>query len=574
MEQLIKQEKKFKNLVELYADDLKNKKDVDLAFQKYQYYINKLNEVQEEIYRMKMEEASAKPKNTMDEEKERLTLLVSIIKERKKGRKKLIDNIKENVPENEDEYLDITEDETTLLDEYTRKISLINEYVQRKNEIISLEEKINIDSIQLEEATKIKEQNTIFNENLELELNEFFFESFKNIEEISKEEDKNEISLLKYEGLIKELLNLQEKNLKELNGKVKRSKNKTKVQTELETKQKQIEETKLEHFNLKERIYLLSIIKLLATKDTEYQQMIEKRKNISQLLNNRNKLIKKYKLEIENEKFHYLELKVKEQYELIKEQEQNIKLIDKLTTTINKTNDEKGHLEQLNNQEEYAKIREEFKENTSKEVEVDTNIVPPYEEIEFPIWKSERPTSRQEIDETTLQEETISEPQEEVVVEEEKQLDEVEAPVEENEIEKILKSLEIEQETKFQDEITPISPAAEVINEENPVENVNQEEFITEYDDQEDKLVNDEIEEIVEKTKEQETTDLEDTELEHIMAYIQSISDIPVKMNKNSIITKGKNVLKQIAGMFKKDSFTLDKDGNIVDPTVKRRTLE
>lgn len=390
--------KKYQYFIKLDMSNIKDGTNIEESIENYKKHVKMLEQLREEEYEKKLSllEENYKVADevyTIIQERDRLDTLIKLIEARIKERnqtKKEYEKVLKSYDKEKDLFFKELENDIEIkslknLEEYNDKLRRIKIFIKRNEDIIALKEKNNSAEIALKDALIEKNANDAANNDLETNLLKFFNENFvifKDLTETNIEE------MASIEKIYAENIRLKESRiLKKLNAE---SRNKPKdktIKSQLEQERKSLKELKIKHFEIKDRIRMISLSSLIQSACIDYETIKAKREGILSILEERNALIKKYRLQENNKNFYDLGLLVSKQLKEIQNQEKNNKLVKQLREDISKNNQIIEEKEKENEESEYLELSIEFSnsyqtENTKKtEDEMNNYFITPTNEM-------------------------------------------------------------------------------------------------------------------------------------------------------------------------------------------------
>ncbi len=357
-------EKKFKILrTSIMLGNLKNKEEILSEYEDTAREIDKIKKnVYEELLAAKMYTTIS-----LEEEATRLKDLIAFIEKRVEERNDFVDD-----------YIKITSnfldglDKVSLENElasYKTRYNNIEEYLNNCEEIKRLNIKLKELRDELEEKYENKANNELINSKLEDEL----IDEFNRF--ISRDKYYYELN---YTDIDLELTKLEESL----------SEKKTVLDTftssyqalvnvgisgaEREEYSSYVQEARLNYYEDLEKKCVLNIYKLVLDKEVDYDKLYEKRLNIDNILNERDRMRESLAITKRDDLEYFANL-CREQFSIIKSQKFNIENIDKLILEISDCENRLDNLEEANNREEIVDLLNEFSVET-----------PQIEKIELP----------------------------------------------------------------------------------------------------------------------------------------------------------------------------------------------
>lgn len=300
--------------------------------------LNNIIETTNEIYEEKYNEINSKAVEGFEEEKEKYNEIINLINKREEYITNLISK----------HYIFTSKkfDEPSFLgkfdiDEYKNKIEVIDNYLDNINSI----KKHNIELEKINNAIELaKEKINIansFNDELEVKLKNKFEETFNKNGLYDLLKDKDQI--IKIFDELKFILKIQEENIKINNS----------LSYDIDyQEQKEYEEIEELYLKFNEKIVILNLMEIYDKKTKNYEELIEKREQINDIIN-----------KIPSSSIYYELIDfLKEQYDALTKQKEDIK-------TLNTLEEEKKHkislIEQLkeeNNSDIYKDIVKKMNE--------------------------------------------------------------------------------------------------------------------------------------------------------------------------------------------------------------------
>lgn len=268
--------------------------------------LNKVIEETNKEYEERYNEVKNKDVEGFDEEKTKMTLLIELIKDRELFINNLISKhyILTSKRIDDPSFLGKYD-----LDSYMNKIEVINNYLNNVKLINKYNEEIDkLDCTINLAKEKIDISNTLNNE-LEVKLKNVFDDEFKNNDYLKLKDEKDEI-----EKIYKELefiLNISEENIK-INNSLSYN-----VNYEEQNEYEEIEELYLKY---KEKMVILELMDIYDKKTKDYEELLEKRNNINDIIN---------KISGSNIYYNLISF-LKEQYSTLLKQKEDVKTLKSL----------------------------------------------------------------------------------------------------------------------------------------------------------------------------------------------------------------------------------------------------
>ena len=291
---------------------------------------------------------------TLEEEKERLSELISFVEKRVEERNDFLDD-----------YIKIT---STFLDgldnisfaneltEYKYRYDNICEYLNNCEEIKKIEFNLKNLRDELEEKYESKANNELINSKLEDELIETFNKFVNNHDyykelnyvDIDIELNKLEESIIEKKGVLDTFASSYKALLSAgISG------------SEREEYSSYVNEAKNSYYDDVDKKYILNIYKLVLDKQVDYDKLYEKRINIDNVLNERNTVREELNI-TKRDILEYFITLCREQLSIIKSQKFGFESIDDLILEIANCEDRLAELEEANKKSSIASILEEF----------------------------------------------------------------------------------------------------------------------------------------------------------------------------------------------------------------------
>lgn len=319
-----------------YCDEL-DKEDIYIELNKIEENIlNATNDIYEEFYN----KLASKVSTFIDEEKERLTNMISLIEDRikylddRKAKHKEVTNI-------------IVEEPRILgqekLDDYKKRIKIIDKYKQNvklkqelKKEISVLEEKEKVCLSKLKANDKI-------NIELEEKMQEVLSKSFNAMDLYALLERADEVELA-----YKELLFAKEKAMENVESARKSSNNELIIEC-----QNMLESISVEYNKYFEKKMLLELLNIYDNKVDNYDELLAKREKMQDIFMN-----------IEDSDFYKLvSSEMNKQYNTIKIEEQDVKTYREIISDLEERKQRIEEIDFENNSDEFKSILEALIKN-------------------------------------------------------------------------------------------------------------------------------------------------------------------------------------------------------------------
>ena len=344
-------EKKFKILrTSIMLGNLRNREE---TLREYEDTAREIDKIKKSVYE-ELLASKIYTTVTLEEEETRLKDLITFIENRVRERNDFVDD-----------YIKITSNFLDGLD----KVSLENELGNYKNRYDKIEEylgnceeikKINIKlkdlRDELEEKYENKANNELINSKLEEELidefnkfiskNEYYSEL--NYTDIDLELSKIEDSLLEKKSVLDTFTSSYQALISAgISG------------AEREEYSSYVQDARTSYYEDLEKKYILNVYKLVLDKQVDYENLYDKRSNIDEILNERERMRENLGISKRDLLEYFIEL-FNEQFSIIKSQKFNMENIDKLILEISDCENKLDELEKANNRREIVELLEEF----------------------------------------------------------------------------------------------------------------------------------------------------------------------------------------------------------------------
>lgn len=319
-----------------YCDE-SDKKDIYIELDKLEENIlNATNDIYEEFYN-KLENITS---TLIDEEKERLTNIISLIEDRIK----YVNDSKENHKKVTGTLLETSNvlGESELSD-YKKRVEIINKYKQN----MKLKQELNKEISVLEEKEKVclskLKANDKINIELEEKMQEILTKSLNAMDLYTLLERTDEIELA-----YKELSFAKEKALENVESARKNSNNELIVEC-----QNMLESITLEYNKYFEKKMILELLNIYDKKVDNYDELLAKREKMQEIFMN-----------IENSDFYKLvSSEMNKQYNTIKIEEQDVKTYRGIVSDLEERKQKIEEIDFENNSDEFKTILEELIKN-------------------------------------------------------------------------------------------------------------------------------------------------------------------------------------------------------------------
>ena len=348
-------EKKFKILrTSIMLGNLKNRQETMDEYEETAREIDRIKKnVYEELLASKMYTTV-----TLEDEKNRLSDLISFIENRVKERNDFVDD-----------YIKITSNFLDGLDGVSMEKDL-NTYRNRYNDIIEYlnncdeinELNLNLKNLRniLEEKYENKANNELINSKLEEELIDEFNRIISNDKYYM---DLNytdiDLELIKLEESISDKKSVLDTFMSSYQALI----NAGISGAEREEYSSYVYDAKMNYYDDIEKKCILNIYKLVLDKQVEYEKLYEKRVNIDNILYERNEI--RNSLDLNNRDIlEYFSNMLREQFGIIKSQKFIIDDIDSLIYKISDCEDKLEQLESANNRKEIVDLLDEYSVNS------------------------------------------------------------------------------------------------------------------------------------------------------------------------------------------------------------------
>ena len=274
--------KTFENLCKIFEmriklDNLKGEKTSNEVADNYEKYAKKIDNFYNDEFQKELKNLIS-PKKTLEKERERLEKLILLLENRLQKRSELVKEYHGTTGKYiKDLQLIVSESE---LNNKKERLNLITKYLDTKGEIEEINESIAKLGKELEEEEKSKEEYFDKNKDLEDELYSVFVTCISNDEYFNEiEEDKivevlSEVSQKSREN--KETLDITRESIKSLLS--------SGMNDEYES---YIEEANKNYSLWKNREIILSIYKLVIDFEDDFEDLVDKRTSIDELLEER-----------------------------------------------------------------------------------------------------------------------------------------------------------------------------------------------------------------------------------------------------------------------------------------------
>ena len=319
-----------------YCDE-SDKKDIYIELDKLEENIlNATNDIYEEFYN-KLENITS---TLIDEEKERLTNIISLIEDR-------IKYVNDSKEKHKKVTGTLVETSNVLgeseLSDYKKRVEIINKYKQN----MKLKQELNKEISVLEEKEKVclskLKANDKVNIELEEKMQEILTKSFNAMDLYNLLERTDEIELA-----YKELSFAKEKALENVESARKNSNNELIVEC-----QNMLESITLEYDKYFEKKMLLELLNIYDKKVDNYDELLAKREKMQDIFMN-----------IENSDFYKLvSSEMNKQYNTIKIEEQDVKTYRGIVSDLEERKQKIEEIDFENNSDEFKVILEELIKN-------------------------------------------------------------------------------------------------------------------------------------------------------------------------------------------------------------------
>ncbi len=346
-------EKKFKILrTSIMLGNIINREE---TMANYEEAARELDKNRRGIYEEKLA-SKAYTTTTLEEEQTKLNELISLIESRVQERNDFIDdyikitgNFLDDLPRVADE---------DKLPDYRIRLDNINEFLSNCEEIKMLNARLIDKRKELEEKYVNKANNEIINSNLEDEL----IDEFNKI--IAEDEYYTNLNYLDIETELEQIeSNLRDKYdvMNTFVSSYEALKNAGISGAEREEYLSYVNDSKNDYYSDLEKKYMLNIYKLVLDKESNYDNLYQKRASIENILNERS--FSRNDLGISSrDPLSYFEDLCNEQFSVIKSQRYNMDSIDKLIVEVSEYESRLDSLEIANNRKEIVDLLEEFSE--------------------------------------------------------------------------------------------------------------------------------------------------------------------------------------------------------------------
>ena len=330
----------LEGLVLVWGNDyLKTKKEESKT--KYIDNFTKLINIYEQIYLEEINKLKDTNNNIVEEEKRLIKL--KELKEKRIAQKEKMSISYKNIT-SEDYIFESKTDEPDL-DNIRNRLEVIQKYLNNTKKLEELR-KENVDYNQkLLDINEGLISNETKNISLEDELSEFFEQNFAipfDNEEGYKERD----NLIE---IYDERIDLIEQLLK------------CSLEDELkQNKDNELSKIKFENFNLKNQLMLFDIKKLLSNKFRTYLDLKNKRDDILKLLSKRDELIKAYEFQVYSDDYKEFTNLIDNQINALEPQKEAITQKEKIEQKLKSNITQIEKLEKNNEEEDIMQIRKEF----------------------------------------------------------------------------------------------------------------------------------------------------------------------------------------------------------------------
>ena len=371
-------EKKFKILrTSIMLGNITNREEVMQSYEDTAREVDKIRRgVYEELLASKMYTTT-----TLEDEEERLTSLIDLINNRVNERNEFIDDYIKITSNFLDDLPRVSMEEN--LSELKSRLDNIHEYLFNIHQIAELNDQLNEKKHELEVKYESKANNEIINSKLEDELIDEFNKIITNDEYYSKLNYTDiDQELIKINGFIndkKDVMNTFVSSYEAL-------KNAGISGAEREEYLSYVADSRVDYYNELEKMYMLNIYKMVLDKETDYDKLYQKRVNINNLIDEREKNRKELNITSRDDIEYFTNL-CREQFSVIKAQKYNIENIDKLILEITDCETKLEKLEAANNRQEIVDLLNEFSVVKPEPVKIE---LPNEEEIHDEIVKEEQ----------------------------------------------------------------------------------------------------------------------------------------------------------------------------------------
>ena len=344
-------EKKFKILrTSIMLGNIRNREETMAIYEDTAREIDKARRV---LYEEKLA-SKAYTTTSLEEERERLKDLIDLIESRVQERNDFIDDYIKITANFLDDLPRVADEDK--VSEYKVRLDNINEFLSNCQEIKEINRKLVDKRKELQEKYENKANNEIINNKLEDEL----------IDEFNKIiVSDTYYTSLNYPDIETELLQI-ETNLRDKSdvmdtfiSSYEALKNAGISGAEREEYLSYVNDSKKDYYSELEKKYMLNIYKLVLDKESNYDNLYQKRANIETILNERTFARNNLGITSRDE-LNYFEDLCNEQFSVIKAQRYNMESIDKLITQVSEFESRLEELEVANNRKEIVELLDEF----------------------------------------------------------------------------------------------------------------------------------------------------------------------------------------------------------------------
>jgi len=333
---------------DMFANSLnlvKNKEEKNMIIKQLTKLENKIINLTNEIYEEEYYILANKECGLLEEEKNRITMLIDLINQRLSYVEKRCNNHYQLTGESIDatdvlgaNTLDNLEDRVKIIDKYSKNIKLEKEL---KNDVKSLTSKISL-------ASEKIDINKSLNIELESTLKRVLSSTFEKLELFDLLEIKEEIEYAYYET--EKSLTMAELNLEAA---------KTSPMDIISDCQIMLQEVKKDYNKYKDKISILKLMEMFNREVTTYDELLNKRKEINEII--------KY---IKNQEFiEMVKDIINKQYSTILMEQQDINTFNDLVLEKERKLEALSEIEEENNSEEFQSVLKVLIENEKKRQE-------------------------------------------------------------------------------------------------------------------------------------------------------------------------------------------------------------
>ncbi len=346
--------KSFENLCKIFETRIKLDRGKgiipeDAVLSNYGKYAKKIDDIYNDIFAKEIKEIIT-PCTEIEDEEKRLEKLLSLLEGRLDKRHAL-----------EDRYYDATGEylmslqpivSTYELNEKRDRLNLISKYLDTKREITNVTDDIAKMKNDLSEEEEKKEQYVAKNKIMEDELYSLFIGAIKNDDfynNLNEDElDKKVSEAISNAEEAKETLDVTLDSVKSLA--------KSGMEDDYSS---YVEDAEKNYYEWKNREITLKIYELVVILDDDFEQMIEKRAKINELVEERTNLKSQLRIE-ELDAFFEFEKALEKQINTLEEERAVLENINNYSNRISYKEERLGELEEDNNSPEMLTILREF----------------------------------------------------------------------------------------------------------------------------------------------------------------------------------------------------------------------